>query len=229
MSADLLLLHPSEITALLHELIQEGGSLELAAPTGPSLALLVALLDDKTQSLLLRLPGLRASAPDWLLQGPVHAHALLAKVRIDFDLSERHLGELDGLPVLRLALPTQMRRHQRRQAYRVKPLSKHHPRVSVMLPERPRPVRLSTQDLSTGGVALLWPKGSAPPESIDQAELELEREVRVAVQLRLEHCRLADDGSWVLGCAFVQLSAQAERLLTQHLNQLQRRHRLLGR
>jgi hypothetical protein len=41
--------------------------------------------------------------------------------------------------------------------------------------------------------------------------------------------RQNDQGQWVVGCAFIGLTAQAERVLLLHLNQLQRRQRLLAR
>ncbi len=230
---DLEIDHPSEIAALLDEAAQSAVRLHLSSKHEEPMALPL-LRWDPSNGLLLRLPGLRAEAPAWLLQGPVHAHAVLDKVRIDFDLDlERRLTEVDGLPVLQLGVPSRLRRHQRRQAFRVTPMSQHHPRALLPQATQSRPLRLSTQDLSAGGVALVWPNAEATvPELgqlLDGVELELEREVRMPVSLKVEHLRRNDEGQSVLGCAFVGMSAPAERLLLLHLNQMQRRQRLLAR
>ncbi len=229
---DLELDHPSEIAALIEEAVQEQVRLHLESPNSETLELLLLRVDRAQASLQLRLPGLLAQAPEWLLQGPVHAHAVLDKVRIDFDLGdERQLSSEEGLPVLHLALPARMRRHQRRQAFRVAPVSQHHPRAVVPIAGQTRPLRLATQDLSAGGVALLWPESVELPtldQRLEGVEVELERELRVSVSLSVEHVRRNPRGEWVVGCAFVNLATQAERLLLLHLNQLQRRHRVIG-
>ena len=134
--------------------------------------------------------------------------------------------------MLRIALPARLRRHQRRQAFRVSPVSQHHPRALVPVAGQPRPLRLNTQDLSAGGVALIWSSKDGPPsvdQRLDGVELELERDLRLSVNLRVEHLRHNARGEWVLGCAFVNLPAQTERQLLLHLNQLQRRHRVISR
>lgn len=229
---DLELDHPSEIAALLEEAIQSQLKLHLQSNSGEAVELLPLRLDRSRAVLLLRLPGLQESAPAWLLNGAVHAHALLDKVRIDFDLdAPRHLLSEGGLPLLQLTLPARMRRHQRRQAFRVAPVSQHHPRATVPMAGQSRPLRLTTQDLSAGGVALIWPNPDTLPaldQRIDGVEIELERELRISVSLSVEHVRKSARGEWVVGCAFVNLAPQAERQLLLHLNQLQRRHRVIG-
>jgi len=222
--------HPSEIAALLDELVAGPRLLELQAPNGQSLALQTLRLARDDGLLWLRLPGLSADdLPGWLLQGDVHAHALLDRVRIDFELGRRDLGSDGGLPALRLALPTRLRRHQRRQAFRVPALSQHHPRALLA---HDTALRLPALDISAGGVALVWPAdrpAPVPGELLPGVELELERELRVKVQLRVSHQRRREDGSAVLGCAFEALAPASERVLQQQLQKLQRRARLVGR
>lgn len=224
---ELLLDHPSEIAALLDELVETATPLHLSAPSGDSLAL-APLRHDRGGGLLwVRLPGLQNAGPAWLTDGPVHAHALLARVRIDFELGRRDQAADAGLPALRLAVPTQLRRHQRRQSFRVPALSQHHPRA--LLPGR---LSLAAVDISTGGVALIWPADRplpVPGELLGPLELELERELRLPLQLRISHCRRREDGSAVLGCAFESLSASQERVLAQQVQKLERRARVVGR
>lgn len=229
---DLELDHPTGIASLLSEAVQSQQRLTLSSPGGEALALLPSRLDSASGGLLLRLPGLQVEAPDWLMKGPVHAQVLLDKVRIDFELDEaRQLLLDDGLPALRIGLPARIRRHQRRQAFRVAPLSQHHPRAVLPVAGEARPLRLVTQDLSAGGVALRWPTSRALPSleaRLDGVELELERELRIGVNLIVEHVRQDARGDWVVGCAFRDLAPQAERQLLLHLNQMQRRHRVVA-
>lgn len=224
---ELLLDHPSEIAALLDELVDTATALQLEPPGGEALRL-APLRHDREKGLLwLRLPGLQDGPPAWLLDGAVHAHALLDRVRIDFELGRRDLAEEAGLPALRLAAPTQMRRHQRRQSFRVPSLSQHHPRALL-----PGSLNIAALDISAGGVALIWPAGQAlpvPGELLGPLELELDRELRLPLRLRVSHCRRREDGSAVLGCSFENLTASSERLLAQQLQKLQRRARVVGR
>lgn len=226
-SDELLLDHPSEIAALLDELVDAGTPLQLESAGGESLALNPLQHDREAGLLWLRLPSLQAAPPAWLIDGNVHAHALLARVRIDFEIGRRDIVQQAGLPALRLAAPTQMRRHQRRQSFRVPSMSQHHPRA--LLPGAPS---LAALDISAGGVALVWPAALPLPvagELLGPLELELERELRLRLSLRVSHCRRREDGSALLGCAFEALTPAAERVLQQQLQKLQRRARLVGR
>lgn len=225
--------HPGEIAAWLEEMVDDQVKLELEGPAGQSLALQPLRIQRGRGCLDLRLPGLQAELPAWVLTEPVRAHALLDRIQLDFDLGPlRTLLDEQGLPLLRIELPERLRRHQRRQAFRVQPLSLQHPRV--LLPrEAELPLRLRTVDLSAGGVGLLWSAALPVPDigaQIGPIELELERETRVQVRLRVQHVEPTESAEYQrVGCAFVSLSPTAERQLSVYLNQAQRRLRSLGR
>lgn len=225
--------HPGEIAAWLEEMVDDQVKLELEGPGGETLALQPLRIQRGRGCLDLRLPGLQAELPEWVLRAPVRAHALLDRIQLDFDLGpQRVLLDEQGLPLLRVELPRRLRRHQRRQAFRVQPLSLHHPRA--LLPrEAELPLRLRTVDLSAGGVALLWSAALQVPAigaQIGPLELELEREARVRVKLRVQHVEPTENSEiHRIGCAFVDLSPAAERQLSLYLNQAQRRQRSIGR
>lgn len=230
--AELELDHPTEIAALLEELAQSHRPLHVQGASGGALSLQALLLERTAQQLWLRLPGLGPQTPAWLLDEPLRLSAVLGKVQVEFqDSGPRQVADQGGLPALALHLPTRMRRVQRRQAFRVAPVSHHPPRAT--LPQAgAQPMRMGTQDLSASGVALIWPRADAPPaldQRLDGVELELERGLRISVSLRVQHTRLNDQGEWVVGCVFLPLPAPSERQLLSHLNQLQRRHRVLKR
>lgn len=222
---DLELSHPADISALLDELVASQASVLLSPPGGGELSLQALRLDG--DSLLLRLPLLQ-TPPAWLLGGPVIAQALLARVRIEFALGERRLDQDEGRPVLRLRLPARIRRHQRRQTFRVSPLSSHHPRL--LLPWQGQALRLSARDLSAGGIALRWPAQAPAPtpgSEFADAVLEVSRELRLPLRLRVEHVQTGFDEA-IIGCAFIGLAPQGERQLLQQLQLMQRRQRKLG-
>lgn len=224
--------HPTEIAAWLTQAQQAHAKLHLASPAGDTTALALLRVEREAGHADLRWPGLQAAAlPAWLQSGPVQAHATLDKIRMDFELGARSLDVHDGLPVLRIALPAVLRRHQRRQAFRVPPNNQHFPRAFWCTPGQPIPLRLGVCDLSTGGLGLVWPPALPVPEAgavLQGLEIELERAQRIVVSVRVEHQRETPDGA-VLGCAFVGLGGMVERNLLQHLNQAQRRRRALGK
>jgi c-di-GMP-binding flagellar brake protein YcgR len=219
--------HPSDVAALLDELIEQGAALHLSPPGGGELTL-QPLQHQRGQALLLRLPTLQ-SPPSWLFSGEVHAHATLSRVRIDFDIGERRLDRVEGLPVLRLLPPARVRRHQRRQAFRVPPMSALLPRVHLHW--EGKLLSMATADLSAGGIALRWPGSIGVPPSgaeLDKVVLEISREQRLSLSLRIGHLRPGTGTETVVGCAFLRMPPQGERVMQQFLNDLQRQQRSLG-
>ncbi len=227
------IVHPAEIAALLGEAAAQQVRLELLGPAGEALSLAIVRVEPDRRLMVLRWPDLHAQAlPAWLRPGAVQGHASLAKIRIDFTLDGLpHLHRSDDLPELHLPLPKCLRRHQRRQAFRVAPLSQTYPRVLVSLPGQPRPLRLGAADLSAGGVALQWPTELPLPkvdERFESAELELSRDLRLPVRLQVQHVGEPQGSACTVGCGFDALPPAAERVLLLQLQQLQRRHRTLG-
>ncbi len=227
------LVHPAEIAALLSEAAAQQVRLELHAPPDQGLSLPIVRVDPAARQLVLRWPDLHASTlPVWLAPGQVQAHATLAKIRLDFSLDgPARLHVSDDLPELHLPLPQRLRRHQRRESFRVAPLSQTYPRVRLSLPGSARPVSLATVDLSAGGVALHWPDELPLPDlhaRLPPAELELSRDLRLPLTLQVQHLHTPPGAPRTVGCGFDALPPQAERVLLLQLQQLQRRHRTLG-
>ncbi|MFO1253829.1 MAG: PilZ domain-containing protein [Inhella sp.] len=227
--ADLDIANPAEIGAWFQDLVDEQASVHLEGPDGQSWTLQAQQVQPGSHALELRLPSLKPEAPAWVLKGPVQAHATLNRIRLDFELpAARELRVNGGLPLLCLPLPALLRRHQRRQAFRVQPTSLHHPRAWLPRPGA-LPLCLRTADLSAGGLSLLWPASQPlprPGDLLPGVELELGRDQRVALQLQVQHLdetRAEPDPR--VGCAFVGLSPQTERQLALYLNNLQRRQR----
>lgn len=227
--ADLDIDNPAEIGAWFHDLGTEQAAVHFEGPEGEVWTVHMHRVVPGKALLEFRLPSLKLDAPAWVLRGPLWAHATLRRIRLDFEApAQRELLSDAGLPLLRMALPAQLRRHQRRQAFRVQPTSVHHPRA--WLPRAGAlPMNLRTVDLSAGGVALLWPPAlplPRPGDLLPGVELELGRDHRLRLQLQVQHLGEAPGETQVrVGCAFVGLSADGERELALYLNHLQRRQR----
>jgi len=228
-SADLDIDTPAEIGAWFQDLIAEQVPIHFEGPADEEWTVQAHRVHPAHQHIDFRLPSLKLEAPVWVLRGPLRAHATLRRIRLDFEAPPaRELLSDAGLPLLRLALPTLLRRHQRRQAFRVQPTSSHHPRAWLPRPGA-LPLSLRTMDLSAGGVALLWPPALPLPQPGDLlpgVELELGRDHRLRLQLQVQHLGEEPGESLArVGCAFVGLKPETERELALYLNHLQRRQR----
>ena len=127
-----------------------------------------------------------------------------------------------------------MYRFQRRGSFRVRTLERSAPTAQLRHPGMPdMPLSLRLLDLSIGGCALLLPdQVPTMPLGVmlQGVELVLDTDTRVAVTLRLQHASSINSHSpgLRLGCEFLQLDPQAQRLLQRHIDQTQKRRRLLS-
>lgn len=221
--------HPAEVAALLQEMLDDQVRLHLSAGAEQELALQPLRLD--RHHLVLRWHAIEGGhLPAWLAQGAVHAHATLDRIRLDFELEARELRAEVVPPELWLTLPMRLRRHQRRQAFRVQPPSQHYPRAALRAPGGAAALPLSLLNLSAGGLAVRWPRLWPLPEpgnEVEGLELELARQQLLRVKVSVEHVLMQPEGP-VVGLSFVALPPMAERQIQQHLNEAQRRARTLG-
>jgi len=140
---------------------------------------------------------------------------------------------------LQCALPAELYRFQRRNAYRVRPPEQQVPLARLHHPSIPdRELALRIVDLSIGGCALWLPADEPPLQAgtrLGQIQLELGPETRFAAAATLKHVTSMAgkpggpaDGGTRLGCEWRLLDSGAERALQRWIDQAQRRSRLLS-
>lgn len=224
---------PVEIEAWLRQLLDQQPRVQLSTPSGLNLGTRLWSLDAESRSL-----GFEARPGDPQLQAlldsrEIAAVAYLDKVRLEFELDTLLLVQGDELSTLRAPWPPQIYRFQRRQAFRVQPLSSGYPRVLLQHPERPElSLQLRVLDLSVSGLALLLPPEAPPIEAgqlLAATRVELDSDTHFEAALRLQHissCSAPQLGHR-LGCAFARLPHGADRALQRYIDLTQKRQRLL--
>ncbi|MCH7345840.1 flagellar brake protein [Pelomonas sp. CA6] len=221
---------PAEIQGWLRELLARQQRIQLCTPDGLGVHSVLLALDATHGALSLEVPPENEALDELLQSQEVQATAYLDRIRLEFELPG--LCRVDGASgrVLRAALPTELYRFQRRQAYRVSAGSGLYPALCL---GGEAPLRLRVINLSMGGLALLWPATLELPAEqalIEGAELELDLDTQIALCLRVQHVTPAEGPHPAqLGCGFEQLSAMAARALQRYIDQAQKRERLMRR
>jgi c-di-GMP-binding flagellar brake protein YcgR len=151
------------------------------------------------------------------------AVAYLDNVKLQFELCE-----------LRARLPTVLYRFQRRASYRVRSFDRRAPKALLRHPSMPdMHIGLRIVDLSAGGCALLLPDdipALQPGTHLASVHIELDSDTAFDATLHLQHVSAMHGGGsgQRLGCEFIELSGQAQRLLQRFIDQTQQRRRLLA-
>lgn len=225
----------SEIAAYLQDLQREGATVQLNSPLGHNLSTHICALSPDSDLLALEIgvdpEGISESL---VATGDITAMAYLSAVKLQFELEAPVLVSSEQGTVLRSRMPLRLYRFQRRQAYRVQPPGSLFPRV-VLPGTTPEAAgrALRVLDISIGGVALALPADFEPlplGHLSDGLKLELDRLTSLPITLLPHHVSpIVEDPSGMrqIGCAFVELDAQATRALQIYVDQTQKRRRLM--
>lgn len=221
-----------EVLALLQELHQRQISIQLITPDGQHASTVLWSVDRERQTL-----SLDAQVDANVLRAvqacdELTAVAYLDSIKLQFDLGGLVLVTGDQGAAWSAPLPTRMYRFQRREAFRVQPLSSTHPVVTVSLADDlPSVWQLRVLDLSAGGLGMLLPP-DAPPlhigQRLDDVVMALDRSTRLHLTLQVQYLGPADapHAGTHVGCAFVKLSGEATRDLQVYIDNTQRKRRL---
>jgi c-di-GMP-binding flagellar brake protein YcgR len=237
-AAELRISAAAEILSLLREMQERALVLTLAAPDGASCAASLSALGPGQQHL-----SFSADASDPLVQALLRADEVIAvafldRIKVQFQLDNLLLVTGRDGSALRADLPQEMFRFQRRSAFRVQPFDIGAPSARLGSLDARAP-RLRILDISMGGVALFVPEDAAPlapfapGAALGSAQLQLDRNTRLEVSLRVQHVSdaCADAGAaprgLQLGCAFEAVSTLAARDLQRYIDQTQKRRRVL--
>lgn len=232
--AEFLVGHPQERVALLRQLRDGALPVILNGPDGSTLTTTLWSLDEHAGRMHFD-AGTDVPALQRLLEADEGvAVAYMDSVKLQFELQSLMLLSGATSRTLQSALPRQVWRFQRRQAYRVRTVAAQAPVARLRHPAMPdMALALRVLDLSIGGCALWFPRDLPPLEPgtrFNGVTIELDGGTRFTIDLRLQHVTAqgASDKGHRLGCEWMSLPAPAERLLQRWIDQAQKRRRLLA-
>ncbi len=230
--------HPQERAALLRQLRDGQVPVNLNGPDGSSITTLLWSLDTEQERLSFSAsPGLPAL--ERLLDADeAVAVAYLDSVKLQFDVQHITLVRGAQAATLQCALPHSIYRFQRRNAYRVRTDGRHGPAARLRHPSLPdMQLSLRVLHLSNGGRPPWCPHDVPPLQAgtrFTEVTVELGPDTRFQAGLSIQHVsstasdEQARTGGVRLGCEWVQLSGNAERVLQRWIDQAQKRRRLLA-
>ena len=226
--------HPRDVLALLRRLRDAAVALSLSGPGGHQLGASVWTVDEQHQRLALEVEPANTQLAGLVEGNEATAVAYLDAIKLQFEVHDLVLVRSPRATALQCELPACIYRFQRRGSFRVRSLERSAPTAHLRHPGMPdMPLSLRILDLSIGGCALLLP--DAVPTlplgvTLRGVELALDTDSRATVTLRLQHASSVNNHSQGLrlGCEFLQLDPQALRLLQRHIDQTQKRRRLLA-
>ena len=226
--------HPRDIVALLRRLRDAAVAVSLSGPGGNHLKASVWSVDEQHQRLALEVEPGDSQLPGLVDGNEATAVAYLDAIKLQFDLQDLVLVRSPRATALQCELPACLYRFQRRGSFRVRTLERSAPTAHLRHPGMPdMALSLRILDLSSGGCALLLPDEVPTLPlglTLQGVALALDTDTRVAVTLRLQHASSINSHSQGLrlGCEFLQLDPQVQRLLQRHIDQTQKRRRLLS-
>ena len=226
--------HAGQRLALLRQLRDGSTPIILNAPDGSSMTTALWAVDDTRERL-----SFNADASHPALQGLVDAEELVAvaymeSVKLQFDLAGLVLVRSLNSCALQGALPREIYRFQRRNAYRVRTPERHSPKARLRHPSIPdMQLALRVLDVSVGGCALWLPQDVPTLQAgtrLSEVTVELDELTRFSAAMTLQHVTTlqAGDSGVRLGCAWQPLTGAAERTLQRWIDQAQKRRRLLS-
>jgi len=225
---------PREIAAMLRQLCDGNVELYLNATDGKVAHATLWALDAERNTMSLSVEADDPSLQAMLDSPEVVVVGYLDSVKLQFDANSLVLVRGRQTSVLNCAMPRELFRFQRRNAFRVRPVLRHSPVARMRHADiAEMQLALRVLDVSIGGCALFLPDDVPPmrPGGVfNQVQIELDADTRFHVNLRLQHVTsLNSDSRGVrLGCEFVRADATALRSLQRFIDQTQKRGRLLS-
>lgn len=225
--------HPTEMRALLRQLVDRNVLINLSAPDGAAYTTTLWTADTHQRRLSFSADAGQPAVRALVDAGVATAVAYLDSVKLQFDIQHLVLVHGHGASALQAQMPDQLYRFQRRESFRVRiPASAaptanlRHPVVADLM------LSLRVLDVSVGGCALALPGDVAPLPAgalLPGVRVELDADTRFECTLGLQHVSSGMGGSGStqrLGCAFVRLDGAAQRALQRYIDQTQKRQRL---
>ncbi len=224
----------SEISTLLEQLRDHAVLINLYAPDGPVITAQVWTVDEAADTVSFSVDPEHPSLQSLIESDEATAVAYLDSVKLQFDLQNLMLvrGAVDS--ALHCTFPREVLRFQRRNSFRVQPLSRTQPKALMRHPMiAEMQLELRVLDISLTGCALLLPHDvPALPAGIqiNDVRFVLDMSTRLTVDLHLHHVTAFNHQAQGvrLGCEVLSLNADTQRVLQRYIDQNQKQRRLLG-
>ncbi len=217
-----------EIRALLQQLIDGNALLTLSAPNGTCYTTLMRSIDLQRGIICLSASAHDAPVQSLLSGDEVVAVGYLNSIKVQFDLIGAVLVTAAHGQAITARLPQEMYRFQRREAFRVRPLSNRVPVARFNHPALPdMSISLRVLDISLSGVALFLPNNIPDIEAgvrIGQCQLMLDDDTHITTGLYIHHVTsLNPEAKGVrLGCE-LHTTDKTDRSLQNYINLTQKR------
>lgn len=220
-----------EIGALLRQLIDGQVPVTLTTRSGLGLVTSLWAADDAGRLLVFSADPTKPEVPGLLLADEVEATAYLDNVKLQFDADDMVLVHGRDASAFNARYPHEVYRFQKRDSFRVQPLSHTRPALLWTAPTDPQQrVRARVLDISQGGIAILWASGAPVPvlgAVLAPVSVCVDPHTEVRCKIRIVHVGEQREQGVRLGCELFDLSAEDGRALQRYIDQTQRRQRML--
>jgi flagellar brake protein len=224
----------AEIRSLLKSLMDRGVTINLNGSDGSSYATTLWAIDTAHSKLAFTAELLVPAVHSLVEADEAMAVGYLDQIKLQFEVSDRMLVHGRQHCVLQAALPRELFRFQRRNAYRVRTLERSAPTARLRHPAIPEMVlELRVLDVSVGGCALFMPSDIPmvePGTQINDCTIELDASTLLRGSITVHHVTsIQPDSRGVrLGCELLNLDPGDVRLLQRYIDVTQKRRRMMG-
>lgn len=225
---------PAEVRSLLKALMDRSVTINLNGSDGSAYASTLWTMDPQHGRIAFTADLMAPEVHRLVEADEAVAVGYLDQIKLQFDLGDRMLVHGRSSCVLQAALPRELFRFQRRNAYRVRPLERSAPVARFRHPAIPEmTLELRLLDVSVGGCALFMPSDMPmvePGVLINDVVIELDAGTWLRGSLAVHHVTsIQPQARGVrLGCELMCLHPDDTRLLQRYIDQTQKRRRMLS-
>ena len=220
-----------EITALLHHLVEAEVPITLSSRSGVSLVTALWTEDEAGGVVVFSADPSKPEVQALLLSDEIEAVSYLDNVKLQFEVDDLVLVHGRHASAFNARYPSQIYRFQKRDSYRVQPLSHTRPTLLWTPLEEPgRSVQLRVLDISHGGIAILWDGPTTCPvlgSVLAPVQLTVDPGTQVRCAIKVVHVGQRAEQGVRLGCEVFDVAPEESRALQRYIDQTQRRQRML--
>lgn len=221
-----------EVLALLRQLIEHGVLVNVYYDQGPNFFLSVVLaVNPQFEELIFDAAADEAAQARLLASRRIVFVAFIEGVKVQFEAQRAEETSFDGRAAVRVRMPERVLRLQRREFFRVRPLSGRPVTCTIRDALHPQQsASLRVLDISGGGIALAIDPARnqlSVGEELPDCVIEFPGEGSIAASLRIRVIELLphDGAGQRLGCEYVRMAPQAHMMLQRYVNRVEAEQR----